>query len=166
MKDKCNVSIFRSTYNKGKDTISIEIEDKLSHIGIVKVSMTLEEFGKAVTGLGHCEGDVERVVSEENINNIGKVKLIKDVECDTLGLYQKDSIKNIVYDHYKDSEDYNYDEWKMWKMWPDGLSTRQDKKLHVYTIYKYVTLERALELEEKSKTEDLGFRICLPIGEL
>ena len=163
MKDKCNVSIFRSTYNKGKDTIYIEIEDKLSRTDIVKVRMSLEEFGKAVTGLGHCEGDIECIVCEETINNIGKVKLIKDVKCDTLGLYKTDGVREIVYDHYKDSEDYKYEGWHMWF---DGLSTRQDAKLHIYTIYKYVSLERALELEEKSKTEDLGFRICLPIGEL
>ena len=62
---KAILRISRYTSNKGPDGITISIQDQSSRLGVCELSLTLEQFAQAVTGLA-----VMDVLFESNLNDM------------------------------------------------------------------------------------------------
>ena len=80
---KAQVTISRASDNR----IYIKIEDCASHIQFVEASMTLEDFGSAITGVGMQDADLE----VRGLANVGKFRVTekRSKEC-PIKTYDKD----------------------------------------------------------------------------
>ena len=73
MNHKGKITIGRPQYSSGKECITIHIEDKSSHIAFLDIEMKLDEFARAITGLGYVECEFEC----RGLKNVGKLYEIK-----------------------------------------------------------------------------------------
>lgn len=156
MKNQCKVTISKKNLTSGEQAITISIKDSISSVNIIEVGLTMEDFSQCLTGLAYSPAKYYYLVPEENVKNIGKVKLLKDMKVDVSGLTYSDEKESRVWDDFENGPEYR----DGWMIWDDGTTTQQNGKLHNYSIYKYVTYDEAIELE---KQEDKDFRVCLPL---
>lgn len=81
-----HITVSRSNSHDG-DAIHITISDKLSGLQFFDGTMSLEDFGAAVTGLGHCHIEFEA----RGLQNVGKKCETKELvfPCEEGSIYDK-----------------------------------------------------------------------------
>lgn len=130
MKNKAEVTIGKRGFGS-ESRMYITITDESSRTRIVEVSMSLEDFAQALTGLASCGGTMESVVSPENVHKLGK-------ECVTQEVFveknRKKGIQSLIVE--KDFiENWQEDGWEIFN---DGLRSQQHGELHRYVIRRWV----------------------------
>jgi hypothetical protein len=68
MKHKAELSISRPSYGDGRKKISILVNDSEARIEFLEIEIDLEAFSECITGLGHCDCEME----VRGLQNVGK----------------------------------------------------------------------------------------------
>lgn len=123
------ITISRLTSNVEPDTIEIRIKDGNSAKIICEVSMDLESFAYALTGLGHIPCSINLFNSYEKA---GKKLITKTVSCFKVNTYNKEDRRKAVV------EDFNVNYKDEWELQDDGTTSQQNGSTHFYVIRKYV----------------------------
>jgi hypothetical protein len=125
---KAKVTIAR----RSDDSIIIEIEDAASYLPVAKVKMGMTEFAEAVTGLAKVEVQFIFTPTMFICENIGKKRETKQLHCEKV--YNKNEQIKIVNKEFERLE-LSKDSWMIYS---DGTSSRQDRKDHCFTVYRFV----------------------------
>jgi hypothetical protein len=133
---KGDITICRTQSSHGGQFMSIRVTDDASHIGIVELKMSLEEFARCITGqFSECE--ITRVPTPDTAAKFGLKKDHKRVFCEKAG-YQKDEQKARVLQDFQEN-------WEPlgWSINDDGTGTQQPSKEHGYSICRWIGKEEA-----------------------
>ncbi len=69
---KGHLSISRTSSSRGPDTIRFRMEDDSSGVTFIEAELSLEDFAKVLTGLGHVSCNFEL-----HAQNVGKTREVK-----------------------------------------------------------------------------------------
>jgi hypothetical protein len=126
MKINADLSINRTS----RDEVTISVTDDKSHTEFVKLSLTLEQFAFAITGM-HVS-DVEGIV--RGLDVVGKTKITKrvSVEC-PLDTYDKKALEEWLKEHGKE------DGWDVSSYLGSQSSVvrHEGKTVLNYTLFRY-----------------------------
>jgi hypothetical protein len=127
-KDKyVNVTITRTS----RDLISIRLRDSASRIEFVEVTMSLDDFARAVTGLSEISAKAEL----RGLEHVGKTKQIEQrrVEC-PIKSYSRDVLQNWL------EENCQEEGWiiNSYLGSQNSISYKDDKTIINYSVYRYI----------------------------
>jgi hypothetical protein len=127
-KDKyVNVTITRTS----RDLISIRLRDSASRIEFVDVTMSLDDFARAVTGLSEISAKAEL----RGLEHVGKTKQIEQrrVEC-PIKSYSRDVLQNWL------EENCQEEGWiiNSYLGSQNSISYKDDKTIINYSVYRYI----------------------------
>jgi len=132
---KGTVTITRVNSNMEEDLIAIEIVDSNSRSNIARVTMSMENFAKAVTGFGYQEVTIEQLIDDEGFSNIGKTRETKTVWIKKPEEFLWDVDMSVYVRKVLDEMNAETDGWKLWD---DGVRSQQNENLHRVIMVRYV----------------------------
>lgn len=133
-KAKAKVTITRSS----DDRVNIYIKDGASGNRIVSVSMALEDYALAITGLAETPADIEYMPTPEEAEKFGKKRQIQHLSLEGVHKYNgnfldRDGVLKHIESQYPEYLDDG------WELFCDGLSVQQNKTgFHNVSLVKFV----------------------------
>lgn len=120
----------------GIPMVRITIKDKNSKIKMIHGDLTMENWGRAISGQSMIPCDVDYVASD----NVGKQRETKAIHINRPVSYDKKSRKEEIRENLPDLEG--------WKIWDDGTGMRQEGKKWKIILCRYV--ERVIKNSEQN----------------
>lgn len=126
---QAKLSISRTSFGCGKEVIAIHIKDSASGKTITEVHVNYAEFAQAITGLSAIPCEIDKLVSAEGFEKLGKKRVVESVYC--VKAYDKTVQREIVLEDFSKYSDE-------WELLDDGIRTQQNDEKHRYTLVKWV----------------------------
>jgi hypothetical protein len=130
MKNAC-VSISRPQSSRGDTSIAITIEDADSHLTVLRVNLSLENFAACITGQACMPAKVERWIGA-NAHNVGKTLEVRDLKLAGRAPWKDSDASRWVLSH---PDLVLADGWELYN---DGVGTQQHGDVHRVTLCRYV----------------------------
>ncbi len=132
---KAKLTISRLQRSDGIKEIRIEIVDDASCLNIIEISVSLENFTEALTGLGFVDVNITREPTHFMLENLGKEKEVQSVYIDRPKLFlQQERMKKYV----QEKMERVLVEHPGWGLSDDGTNSQQHGDKHCVTISRYV----------------------------
>lgn len=128
---KANITIARAS----RDTIIISLQDLASRIKFVEMTLSLEDFALAITGLAHIEGEA----TYKDLQYVGKKKIVENRTCSAPVSHDENELDKWLIGHGQEEG---------WILGPrlrsrnsigayQGACQNDTVTLH-YSVYKYI----------------------------
>ena len=123
-------SIGRNNY----DEINITVGDRKSGLRVVEIKTTLQEFARAITGVGYSKATFSFVPTQFTVDSILKNRETMEILVNKSSIFSKEEQSKIVEDEFLKS---GLSE-KGWMLFDDGTRTQQPGKKHRAILYRFV----------------------------
>lgn len=139
--DSVRLTISRVQSSTESPFVGIDIEDGVSGILLLRIGLSIEEFGNLMTGLGDVKGRVDYAVDGKTYaNKVGMRRVWESIHIAKEkfeGIYTSEKQREIV---LKDFEEKGFAK-DGWELADDGTRRRHDMGDYLYHIEKYVPVD-------------------------
>ena len=122
-----SITISRTSH----DLVMIRIKDDKSLLPVAEIALTIENYGRVLTGLSEIKGELKVY---DNYEAVAKERETKSITMPKIQSYDKEVIADAVKVHFKTLPEA----LEGWTIHTDGTSTKQSGEVHKYSIKRYV----------------------------
>lgn len=128
------LTISKPSYGNGDEYIELRVRDDTSGTNVLALKLTLDNFTRTITGLGEVKAEVDRFISPEHFEQLGKEKEVNQVPVIIEGKSVYD-VRKMIQDDSSIIDSFIPDGWKLWN---NGMSSKQEGKHYMITVCRYV----------------------------
>ena len=128
------LTITRRNSNCGPDMISLTVNDGASGNRVVELLLTLDNFGKCITGLSNVDAEYQFCPTPEAAQNYKKERIFEIWYCDKVNSFIKKHQSAAVRRDFVAKNDGE------WTLFSDGTGSQQPGEQHHYSVVRYQTV--------------------------